>query len=30
LGEQPDDLAPFDAEAFANALFSQEEATDAA
>ncbi len=30
LGEQPDDLAPFDAEAFANALFSQEETTDAA
>jgi fused signal recognition particle receptor len=30
LGEQPDDLAPFDAEAFANALFSQEEPTDAA
>jgi fused signal recognition particle receptor len=30
LGEQADDLAPFDADAFANALFSQEEATDAA
>jgi fused signal recognition particle receptor len=30
LGEKPDDLAPFDAEAFANALFSQEEVTDAA
>ena len=30
LGEQPDDLAPFDAEAFAAALFSDEEVTDAA
>jgi fused signal recognition particle receptor len=30
LGEQADDLAPFDAEAFAAALFSQEEVTDAA
>ncbi|MFN8645003.1 MAG: signal recognition particle-docking protein FtsY [Candidatus Binatia bacterium] len=28
LGEQPDDLAPFDAEAFATALFSQEESTN--
>jgi fused signal recognition particle receptor len=30
LGEQPDDLAPFDAEAFATALFSQEEGTNGA
>ena len=30
LGERPEDLAPFDADAFANALFSQEEVTNAA
>jgi len=30
LGEQPEDLAPFDADAFANALFGQEEDSDAA
>ena len=30
LGEKPDDLAAFDAEAFASALFSQEEVTDGA
>ncbi|HSP96928.1 MAG TPA: signal recognition particle-docking protein FtsY [Candidatus Dormibacteraeota bacterium] len=30
LGEKPDDLASFDAEAFASALFSQEEVTDGA
>jgi fused signal recognition particle receptor len=30
LGEKPEDLAPFDADAFAAALFAQEEITDAA
>ena len=30
LGEQPEDLAPFDAEAFAAALFGDQQATDAA
>lgn len=30
LGEQPEDLAPFDADAFTAALFAEEEITDAA
>lgn len=30
MGEKPEDLAPFDADAFASALFAQEEITDAA